>query len=287
MLLLFWKNLDLSIGIPTSIAWVSQRNRSIVHSAAGFSVINQWIYPVDFMETSFGFTGDTSCSTVWNDMLLIGTSAGVQQIPIGSVTFERHDDPIDLTQQMQPGFNTASGLLSDDIIAIDAYQDDLVVLTGSGMSLLTPSGFLSWPTSSGSDVFLSPNGNLYLAEGNLVRSVVSNQTEPLIWETTELSHNILDLWVSSGDQDTVFVATVSGVYTIQNKNVVHYGTILSGSGLINSVRPELGSSQNFGHFFASAADGIVNVVNLKSGLVETTISGTALLAVDYARKNHK
>ena len=292
MLLLFW-NQTLTIGTPSNIRWYHSSGyppRCVVGAERGFSVINPY-YSSDLeLECVYALLNKKCTSTdVYDNNIVVGTATdGLLKTDwdyIKNITCNP-DSPVDISLEVD-SFTTFSGLLSDEIIALEANGDYLAVLTSTGLCLGKSGNefYISYLTSSGADCFVKNNGCTYLAEGNRIL-VKENPEDFYSWDNEyNLPYNINDLWVSSNEsKDTLFVATENGAYIIKDNNIYDFTPVISGSKDILSIAVDYDAHYNWGHFFTISSD-TLNIINLKNKSLEKTISynENVLFAVETQR----
>lgn len=299
MLLLFWggtegfNGFSLTPGIPYNIRWYHSTGyppRCICGTASGISIINPY-YPQSLnMECSYALINKKCTGTdVYNNDLVIGTELdGLFKTDWATIKSKSMDigEAQDLTSFVQE-FTTFSGLLSNEIIAVEANGDYLGIVTSSGFCYGRPgeAEYLNYVTQSGKDCYVRSDNYVYFAEGNriLCKESPGNFTT---WEGEyNFPYDINDIWVTSKDDtDTIFVGTEGGPYVVRGNDTYDYTDIVVGSKNIISVSAEYDSTYNWGHLF-TAAEGIINIINLKSKLLENSISysGSTLFAAETQR----
>ena len=125
MLLLFWKVVGVEVGVIRNIRWYHDESyspRYLCGADQGLTILNPYI-SIDLPECSYFQTpAEVKGSCVFENYILAGTPSGVYQISWDTVKQYNCDvySPQDLSSQSSLSYTTASGLLSDDIIALDA-----------------------------------------------------------------------------------------------------------------------------------------------------------------------
>jgi len=292
MLLLFWNLVGINIGLVTNIKWFHDHMyspRFFCLAQEGMSIINPYADPNQRPECSF-ITSDVPLTdaTYYNNNILIGSTTGVKSL--GWDTIKRAgcflNNPEDLTIEVSESYNTSSGILSDEIIAIDSLNNYLAILTTSGLSWTSNESFVNYLTTSGSKVSMTNGPRTYLADGDTLRLKIGEISDFSSWdEEYYIGREITSLHVNQYNGiDTLFCATASGLVMIEGENIYDFSNTLSGSLELTSVATEYDSSFNWGHAFTGAS-GIVNIINLKHKTIENTIEydGQPVLAVDYPR----
>jgi hypothetical protein len=297
MLLLFWKALGLAVGEVSHIRWyhnVDYPPRYLCGAELGLTIINPYLH-LDgiFPECSFFMTpskvtsscvfdGDVIAGTLNNGTYTLSWDKVKQaQCPIMS--------PVNLSSQAYQSYTTLSGLPSDNITAVDSLDSYLGILTSSGL-YWKKSGtedYLTCLTTEGRDVFISPGPTLYLAESNQLRIKYGEPVDFSSWDVTipytdtQLNKMFVNTYQGI---DTVFLATTSGLDVRNGSDLVNYYNVISGTKNLLSVAVEYDSRIDWGHAFVASSGG-VNVVNLKSGEVETFLefNGLPVSAVGYER----
>lgn len=293
MLLLFWNVTESIIGIPTNIRWYHQPGyppRCICGAESGFSVINPYFASAANSECSYAVMGKKCNGTdVYINDIVIGTeSDGLYKIDLDTVKTKSYsiDNPEDLISYVEE-FTTFSGLLSNEILAVEANGEYLGIVTSSGFCYgrAGEANYLNYVTESGKDCFVRSDNYVYLAEGNRILHRGS-PTDFTSWDGEyNLDYDINDIWVTTSyGVDTLFVGTEGGPYVIRGGDIFDYTTIISGSKNIISLATEYDSKYDWGHLF-TASSGVVNIINLKSNTLEQSISyeGSALFAIETQR----
>lgn len=294
MLLLFWGTTGLlSTGYPNNLSWRHSTGyppRYLCSAETGLSIINPFHPEGVSPECSYAILDKTCVSSdVYDGNIVIGTaSGGLYKVDWDYVIGKGCDinNPYDFSSDIE-GFTTFSGLLSNEIIEVEANGDYLGIVTSSGFCYgrAGESEYINYVTESGKDCFVRADNHVYFAEGNRILSKGSPGDFSSWDQEYNLSYEINDIWVASKEGvDTIFVGTEGGPYVIQGANTYDYSTVVSGSKNIVSVAVEYDSNYNWGHLF-TAASGMVNIINLKSKEVETIIpyEGLVLFAVESQR----
>lgn len=279
MLLLFWRQLGLGSGEALGVRWYHSTAcppRCLFNATDGFSIINPFFSGVESSECSWVIVGE-SCNAidVQNDYVLAGfESTGIYRFPVSAMLECNVESPADLSDLLEQSYTTSSGLLSNEIIAIEAQGDYLGVVTSSGLCWNKSEGsFVTYTTTSGRDVFISPYPNTYLAEGEDLKMKQGEVADFLTWDREwNLGREIRDIWVNTHEgADTVFVATASGAVMIRGDDLYDFSSTISGSLDLHTVAVEHDSHYDWGHLF-TASLGEVNIINLTHKTLENTIS---------------
>ena len=294
MLLLFWKVVGVEVGVIRNIRWYHDESyspRYLCGADQGLTILNPYI-SIDLPECSYFQTpAEVKGSCVFENYILAGTPSGVYQISWDTVKQYNCDvySPQDLSSQSSLSYTTASGLLSDDIIALDALGPYLAIVTSSGL-YWKKSGtgtYLNCPTIDGRDIYISAGPTIYFAESNQLRIKYGEPTDLSSWDRTisypnqQINRISINTW---NGQDVLFIATTSGLDIWQGDTLQTYYDVISGTKSLSSVVSELDSRLGWGHVFVSASGG-VNILNLKSGLVEKYMdfNGIEIPAIGYPR----
>jgi hypothetical protein len=223
-------------------------------------------------------------SDVYLDELIIGTlDSGLLKINWNSVKANGCPiaEPVDLSGIVET-FSTFGGLLSNNIISIEANNDYLGVVTAAGFCYgkLGKDYFSTYLTESGKDCFVCQDGRIFLAEGNRVLE----QSPPVGTVSWEREYNfefeINDIWVTQkGEIPTLYVATQSGISIVESDQSFYYG-----SENYSQIKAEVGTTINHGHVFA-VCSGVVDIINMQHRELENSIdySGLAILAFENKR----
>jgi len=293
MLLLFWGAAGLLTGYPINLCWRHSTGyppRYLCSAEMGLSIINPFHPEGVSPECSYALL-EKKCidSDVYDGNVIIGTEEnGLYKIGWDYVIGKGCDvnNPYDFSSDIE-NFTTFSGLLASGIIAVEANGDYLGIVTSSGFCYgkQGETNYITYVTESGKDCFVKADDYVFLAEGNRILAK-NSPTDFVTWDQEyNFEYDINDIWVNSKEGvDTIFVGTEGGPYVIQGTSTFDYSTVVSGSKNVISVAVEYDSNYNWGHLFTSAS-GIVNIINLKSKEVETTIDyeGIVLFAAESQR----
>lgn len=291
MLLFFWRGKSESIlGSIYSLTWHHTPDyRPLVMCGCqnGATIINPFLYdPIIIPECARVLTGEPCYGLdVYNNQLLLGTmSSGVLQITWQTVKDVGCSlgNPIDLFRYAVQSYNTASGILSDSIMGLDSYGDNLVIMTASGLSYFSnPSAPpINYATTSGGPTYVTEDGCIYVCDGSNLKvkncPILDFSSWDSEWSFTD------DLVGLAVNRNTVFTATSSGVYVITQSGVLDLSPTVAGE-LISDLSVEFDSKEDWGHLFISAS-GSVDIINLKTKLVEKTITYSgSVFAVETPR----
>ena len=288
MLLLFWKALGLIAGVPADIRWYHPSThppRCLIPGEIGLSVVNPYLY-YESTECSYAVL-EKQCvaSDVYQSDVIIGTqSDGLFSLPWSVVQNAGCivDGPMDLSSGVGT-FTTFSGLLSQNIISIEANGDHLAVVTNSGVCYgkQGEGSYYNYASSSGVDGFVTEGGHLYFAEGNRVLRQ-GEVSYPLSFQDAyTMGRDINDIWVTNKDGiDTLFVATESGVAVFERDQEFYYG-----SSNYSQIKAEVGTTINAGHIFA-VSDQTVDIINMRNKELENSITysgGIVVMAIENKR----
>lgn len=290
MLLLFWGGVaEFLIGHPSSVKWYHSTGyapRCLVTAISGSSAVNPFLYDTSASNECVYGIFDHPCTSadVYSDHWVVGTTgAGLFQIDwptafaYGCPIYE----PANISGLVET-FDMFSGLLSENIISIEANHDYLGVVTDAGLCYgkAGQPGFINYVTESGTDCFVCEDDHVYLAEGNRVLEKDS-PTDFGSWDATyNLATGINDIWVTTKDGvNTLYVATQSGIAVFERDQNFYYG-----SENYSQIKAEVGTSINHGHIFA-VCSGVVDIINMQHKQLENTItySGIAILAYENKR----
>ena len=250
MLLLFWKVTGIEVGIIKNIRWYHDSTyapRYLCGAEQGLTVINPYVH-VDIPECSYFKTpAEVKGSCVFENSVLAGTPSGVYQISWNTIKQYSCDvnNPPDLSDQSSLSYTTASGLLSNSIIALDSLGPYLGIVTSSGL-YWKKSGtgtHLNCPTVDGQDIFISSGPTIYFAEHNQLRVKYGEPTDFSSWDRTisypnqQINKIFVNTWQG---QDVIFVATTSGLDVWQGATLQTYYDVISGTKSLESVVTEVG-----------------------------------------------
>jgi hypothetical protein len=255
-----------------------------VGAELGLSIMNPYIVH-ESKECAYAVLED-QCNTadVYQDQVIIGTKTnGLFSLSWNTVKAAgcAVDYPQDLTASIGT-FTTFSGLLSQNIIAMEANGDYLGVVTSSGFCYgKTGEGsFLAYLTESGKDCYVCPDGSAFLAEGNRVLE----QASPVDLVTWDREYNpgaeVNDIWVVQKDGiNTLFAATESGIAVFEKDEEFYFGDLD-----YSQIKAEVGTTINHGHVFAVRSQAI-DIINMQHKELENTIdyTGIALLICENKR----
>ena len=193
------------------------------------------------------------------------------------------DAPPDLSASVGT-FTTFSGLLSQNIIGVEANAGYLGVVTGSGFCYgrAGEENFLTYVTSSGKACFVCAESDApYFAEGSRVL-YAGNPSSFAVWDREyTLNAGVNDIWVTEKDGiDTLFVATESGVAVFERGQEFHYG-----NSNYSQIKAEVGATINAGHIFAVSAQ-TVDIINMRNKELENSITysgGIVVVALENKR----
>lgn len=287
MLLLFWNALDLlNAGPITSLSWYHTSDsppRCLVTGEYGISVVNPYLN-YEYKECSYALV-DQECvdADIYQGSLVFGAlSGGLFQIPWSYVQSQLCDvgNPKNMTTQVGE-FTTFSGLLSETIIAIEANNDYIGIVTGSGLCYgkQGQTDFYTFSTESGKACYVCQDDMVYLAEGNRVLA----KNSPADFSSWDREYNfgseVNDVWVTEKDGiDTLFVATESGVQVVCGSSMETYG-----ASNYSQVKAEVGTTFNKGHVFA-VANNSVDIFNLQHKELEQSITYSGMVVVALENK---
>ena len=232
MLLLFWKLAGVSVGQINRIVGyhgIDCPPRYFCSGESGLTIINPFLRIPDVTpECVFTITHTACTSSCWfQDEVLIGTQDRVYRTPWSVVKSHGCSpmSPVDITQSTYSSYSTASGLPSDNVLQINAWNNYLGILTDQGLYWEDrgTGSYLTCLTNSGNDVFISPGPNTYLAEGNQVNIKYGVPANFNSWDETILVNSAINqIWVSTrNSQDTLFIATASGLIVKSGNHLEH------------------------------------------------------------------
>lgn len=288
MLLLFWKSLGLTIGLPSDIKWYHSTGyppRCLVPGELGLSVVNPFLLH-DSVECSYVLLNE-QCNTadVYGGDLLIGTNSyGIKSVDWSVV--ESADclvqGPANLYGSVGT-FTTFSGLLSQNIISIEANNEYLGVVTGSGLCYGKQGqpDYYTFSTESGKACYVCQTDMVYLAEGDRVLA----KDSPVDFSAWDREYNleaeVNDIWVTEkGGINTLFVATESGVVVFERDQEFLYG-----DSNYSQIKAEVGTTINQGHVFA-VSDQTVDIINMRNKELENSLTysgGIVVVAIENKR----
>jgi hypothetical protein len=288
MLLLFWRPTGGIVGYVSDIRWMHLSGyppRCVISADGGVATINPYMkHPDNLVECAFSSTPSSVVrSCYYQSEIVSASNAGVLATPWSELVSECDvTNPKDVSGSTYTKYNTVSGLLSENVIDIDAYGDYLAMLTDQGLSWKKEGTdtFVNCLTTSGKSVYVNDQAT-YLADGSTIRVKRGEPVSFDSWDSEyDLGSDISRIWVNRG---TIFASTSDGLYVRYDDEVYHY-TALSGSLNLSSVSVEYDSSFSWGHAF-TISDDCVNIINLKDKTIENSISYTnrVVLAVDYPR----
>lgn len=289
MLLLFWNVYGLeSIGFINNLKWFHSGDhppRCFATGDLGVSVLNPYM-AYEKKECSY-FTVDQKCvdADVFKGNVIFGTEGGgLYKTSWSGVRNSMCDveSPTDLSTNVET-FTEFTGLLSQDIISVEANNDYLGVVTGSGLSYAVhgDSVYVNFTSTSGKSAFVTQDGSVFFAEGDrvLYKNTPAGSLTP--WDSIYyLGAEVNDIWVSeTGNLKTLFVATESGVHTFWESSSYSYG-----DANYSTVKAELGSTINQGHIFA-LTDSRVDIINMRLKELENSItySGIPVVIIENKR----
>jgi hypothetical protein len=295
MLLLFWKLEGISVGQISRIKWyhgIDYPPRYFCSGENGLTIINPYLKHPDLVpECSFTLTPAPCTTSCWfDDEIIIGTQNQAYRVPWAAIKDSECliTAPANVTTVTSPSYSTASGLPSDSILQMDAWSNYLSILTSAGLYWENrgTGTTLTCLTNSGSDVFISPGPTLYLAQGTQVNIKRGEPVDLVRWdEVFYVDHLINQIWVTThDDQDTLFIATTSGLVIKQGDQSETYLNVISGSKNIECICVEYDTTLKWGHVFTGSETG-VNVINTSSGISETYLqfNGLPVMALGYER----
>jgi hypothetical protein len=296
MLLLFWKAQGIVVGEINNIRWHHESGyppRYLCGAEEGLTVINPYLAIDDVPECCFFSTSSrVTGSCIYENLLLSGTvDNGVYELSWDSVKQAEClvTSPKDFSDDVVISYTTLSGLPSDSIVSIDSLDSYLAILTSSGLywKKSGTESYLTCLTTEGRDIFISPGPTIYLAESNQLRIKYGEPLDLSSWDQvipyTDSQINKMFINTYNGN-DVIFLATTSGLDVRDGNNYINYYNVISGTKNLLSVAVEYDSRVDWGHVFVASSGG-VNVLNLKSGEVETFLEfdGLPVYAVGYQR----
>lgn len=286
MLLLLGQN-TVTAGTIKNAKWLhlpGYAPRCLCGAENGFAVVNPYAYPVSANECiSVIMDGTVNCMCYYDNEVLAGTNTGIYSLDWSSYGhYADGGNPLDASDSLSLNYNTTNGLLSDQIISLDACNEYLVVVTSGGLSWKKSSGeFINYVTTSGHKAFVDSSPTTYLADGNTLRIKYGEPVSFDAWDTEiDLGESINDLWVSS---NVIFMATDIGI-SIWNSGSLYNYTAVSGSLPLRRITGELDTTFDWGHIFVASSD-CINIFNLKQKAIESHIdfNDSAVLCIDYPR----
>jgi hypothetical protein len=286
MLLLFWKALGLNTGSPLDVKWYHTSGwppRCLVGCDSGLSITNPYMSQTH-SECSYAYINKRCVSSdVYDGKIILGTeSDGLYYLDLMQTMYSTNTNiPPDLASEVET-FSDFSGLLSNNILKIEANNDYLGILTADGFSYgkKGTSDFINFSTTSGKDCFVCKSDYVYVAEGNRVFAK-NAPTDFVTWDRDyTLDQEINDIWVVEKDGiNTLFVATENGLSIFEKDEIFQYG-----SKNYSQIKAEVGTTINQGHVFAVASN-TVDIINMRTKSLEssTTYSGVATLGIENVR----
>lgn len=236
-------------------------------------------------ECSYAYLNKVCVSAdIFDNKLLFGTAAdGLFYLDWTATKAVGCDieNPTDITGSIET-FSDFSGLLSNNILKIEANNGFLGVLTDSGFSYGKHGepAYINYITESGKDCFVCKADFVYVAEGNRIVAKAT-PTDFTAWDTEyNLDQEVNDIWVVEKDGiNTLFVATQSGVVVFEKDASFSYG-----SRNYSQIKAEVGTTINQGHIFAVSSN-TVDIINMRTKLLDDTITydGTAILGIENKR----
>lgn len=288
MLLLFWKALGLNIGIPVDIKWYHSGGPPLclLSGENGLSVVNPYLYN-DTSECAYALL-NKQCNTadVYQGDIIIGTQEdGLFNLSWSEVTARGCDveNPPDLAASVGT-FTTFSGLLSQNVISIEANGDHLAVVTNSGVCYgkQGDTDYSVYISSSGVRGYVTQDGELYFGEGNRVLYTGAVSGPSIAFEGNyQPGESVNDIWVTEKDGiNTLFVATESGVAVYERDQEFTFG-----DSNYSQIKAEVGTTINVGHVFA-VSDQTVDIINMRNKELENSITysgGIVVVAIENKR----
>ena len=191
------------------------------------------IYDITSEQKYAYITSQCVVNTVWgnSDKVFIGTTTSGINYFYKTCISGSVDDPYDISECLNPlsDLTYYSTLTSDTIRYLHGYDDTLLVITDSGVDVikLDPQSFRSYTTMSGRKGFMTSVNKFYYTTTDSINRMNNDTYDWSIPDITyatgsgifEAGITINDIFVTEGTsqdgiEDTLFVATSSGVYVI-------------------------------------------------------------------------